>query len=174
MENLQRFQEHLDELNKFFSSLHNFIDVINTARVDKLAGGARTARAIINKYKMMTPEELQPKKKCQMDRIFLSALKLRGYYLVAQELAATYVDVSQKYIMPGVNQVDRLSLTEADELSEISIQRKLKAIQDFAEGAMTKIDDLANKRKKKLQDELMVKRGEAEEAPELINGAENL
>lgn len=39
---------------------------------------------------------------------------------------------------------------------------------------MTKIDDLANKRKKKLQDELMVKRGEAEEAPELINGAENL
>jgi hypothetical protein len=93
-----------------------------------------------------------------------SALKLRGYYLVAQELAATYVDVSQKYIMPGVNQVDRLSLTEADELSEISIQRKVKAIQDFAEGAMTKIDDLANKRKKRLQDELMVKRGEAEEA----------
>ena len=61
-----------------------------------------------------------------MDRIFLSALKLRGYYLVAQELAATYVDVSQKYIMPGVNQVDRLSLTEADELSEFNIQRKLK------------------------------------------------
>jgi hypothetical protein len=58
-------------------------------------------------------------------------------------MADTYVDVSVKYIIPGVNKVDRLSLTSDTGLSEIALQDKVNAVERFAREAQKEITTLA-------------------------------
>ena len=68
---------------------------------------------------------------------------MRGYYLVAKAMADTYVDVSAKYIILGVNKVDRLSLTSDVELSETALRNKISAVERFAREAQNEITKLA-------------------------------
>ena len=58
-------------------------------------------------------------------------------------MADTYVDVSGKYIIPGVNKVDRLSLTSDVELSETALRNKISAVERFAREAQNEITKLA-------------------------------
>ncbi len=37
---------------------------------------------------------------------------LRGYFNIVFEVSGLYVEISRKYIMPGVNQIDKLGLTQ--------------------------------------------------------------
>ena len=65
----------------------------------------------------------------------MDALQLRGHYLVAGELASVYVDVSRKHIMPGVDEIDRLSVVTGDGNSHKLARAKARAIQDYARKA---------------------------------------
>ena len=75
----------------------------------------------------------------------MDALQLRGHYLVAGELASVYVDVSHKHIMPGVNEIDRLGVTNGEGSSQMTARAKAKAIQDYARKAQADINAKAAK-----------------------------
>lgn len=70
----------------------------------------------------------------------MDALKLKGHYIVAREVSLTYVEVSQKYIMPGVNTVDRLHVTG---LSTDPTLSKANEIGHYASKAASEIRELA-------------------------------
>lgn len=72
----------------------------------------------------------------------VDALKLRGSYLVAGELASVYVDISKKHIMPGVNAVERLGLG-TDENSNITPAQKSSQILKHARKAQSEISSKA-------------------------------
>jgi hypothetical protein len=58
-------------------------------------------------------------------------------------MADTYVEVSSKYIIPGVNKVDRLSLNSDVELSESALQNKISAVEHYSRDAQKKVSALA-------------------------------
>ena len=62
-----------------------------------------------------------------------------------REISGAYVEVSKKYIMPGVNRVGQLSLTDSSTVSQVQVEAKTKQIAAFAETAQQKINELANK-----------------------------
>ena len=72
----------------------------------------------------------------------MDALQLRGHYLVAGELASVYVDVSRKHIMPGVNEIDGLSVMTGDGNSHKLARAKARAIQDYARKAQVVIGEM--------------------------------
>ena len=72
------------------------------------------------------------------------ALKLRGFYLVVQEMARTYVDVSNKYIIPGVRKMDRLSVSSEFEMSQQELEQKIGVVRQFSEQAQKEVQQLAN------------------------------
>jgi hypothetical protein len=91
------------------------------------------------------PETREAPKQDRMEMMLIYSLTLRGYYAVMREISGTYAEVSKKYIMPGVNQVDQLSLTDSSTVSQVQIEAKTKQIAAFAETAQQKINELANK-----------------------------
>lgn len=144
MNNLQQFQEHLSSLVTFFTQIHTFVEQTYELRAQDFIASATTSRQLIDD----TPEsERAAQKQRRMEDLLVDSLKLRGYYSVLREIAGTYVEVSRKHIIPGVNQVDRLSLTDEEgaEVSKARIQAKTKQIADFAEDAQKKINELADK-----------------------------
>ena len=74
----------------------------------------------------------------------VDALKLRGSYLVAGELASVYVDISRKHIMPGVNAVERLGIG-SEENSQATTAQKLNHILKHARKAQSEISVKAEK-----------------------------
>jgi hypothetical protein len=83
----------------------------------------------------MSPEKIEEEKKAYMDSLLLDALKLRSHYAVAGEIAATYVEVSRKHIIKGINEVDSLGIMGNEENSREETERKTKAITDYARKA---------------------------------------
>jgi len=59
-------------------------------------------------------------------------------------MADTYVEVSAKYIMPGVNRIDRLSLPGAKELSREERAQKITEVGELAMQARRDVKLLAN------------------------------
>ena len=79
-----------------------------------------------------------------MQELLVDALKLRGSYLVAGELASVYVDVSKKHIMPGVNAVERLGLGSGED-SQMSPTQRIDKILKSARKAQSEISTKAEK-----------------------------
>src|SRR5947209_19453628 len=50
-----------------------------------------------------------------------------------REISRRYVEGSKKYIVPGVNQVDQLTLTDSESVSKIQTEAKTKQIAAFVE-----------------------------------------
>jgi hypothetical protein len=59
-------------------------------------------------------------------------------------MAVTYTEVSTKYIMPGVNKIDRLSLPDAKELSPQERAQKVAEVGQLAKEARRNVKLLAN------------------------------
>ncbi len=168
MVNLSEFQKELSELVRFFDSLYNFVDTTYKTQGQDFLRSAGNLKTMLDD---VPAEERAAFKQARMDDMMVASLKLRGYYAVMREISGTYVEVSRKFIMPGVNQVDQLSLTDSSSVSQRQISAKIKQISEFAEMSQGKISELANKRKKGLQDQLMKKQGEAEEVGYMIEQA---
>ena len=79
-----------------------------------------------------------------MQDLLVDALKLRGSYLVAGELASVYVDISKKHIMPGVNAVERLGLGSGED-SQMSPTQRISQILKSARKAQSEISTKAEK-----------------------------
>lgn len=147
-ENLYQFQQELSELVRFFDVLYNFVDTTYRTQGEDFPRSAGNLKTMLDH---VPAEERAAFKQARMDDMMVASLKLRGYYAVMREMSGTCVEVSRKFIMPGVNQVDQLSLTDSSSVSQ-------SQISNFAGTAQAKINELANKRKKGLQDQLMKKR----------------
>ena len=79
-----------------------------------------------------------------MQDLLVDALKLRGNYLVAGELASVYVDISKKHIMPGVSAVERLGLGSGED-SQMSPTQRINLILKSARKAQSEISTKAEK-----------------------------
>jgi hypothetical protein len=73
----------------------------------------------------------------------IDALQLRGFYLVAQAMATTYVDISAHYIIPGVKQVDLLGIASEEEVPESMFQSKIESLERYSQEAQSKINNIA-------------------------------
>ena len=79
-----------------------------------------------------------------MQELLVDALKLRGSYLVAGELASVYVDISKKHIMPGVNAVERLGIGTGGD-SQMSPTQRIDQVLKGARKAQSEIRTKAEK-----------------------------
>ena len=79
-----------------------------------------------------------------MQDLLVDALKLRGNYLVAGELASVYVDISKKHIMPGLNAVERLGLRSGED-SQMSPNQTIGQILKSARKAQSEISTESEK-----------------------------
>ena len=59
-------------------------------------------------------------------------------------MADTYTEVSAKYILPGVNTINRLSLPEAQKLTKDERAEKVSEVGDMARQAKEAVKRLAN------------------------------
>jgi hypothetical protein len=69
---------------------------------------------------------------------------LKGYYLVAKSMADTYTEVSAGYIIPGVNQIERLSLPETKNLTKEERVAKISEVGHLAQTAKDEVKRIAN------------------------------
>lgn len=79
-----------------------------------------------------------------LQQLRVKALELKGFYLVAQAMANTYVEVSTKYIIPGVTRIDRLSLPSSTNMSPTERSQKITEVGELARQARKDVKLLAN------------------------------
>jgi hypothetical protein len=71
---------------------------------------------------------------------------IRGYFSVASEVARLYRDISREYIIPGVNLVDKLGLSQVvDDRGNHETVRRNQELEQYKENAVHKIRELAGK-----------------------------
>ncbi|CAH0025619.1 unnamed protein product [Clonostachys rhizophaga] len=93
----------------------------------------------------------------------MEALELKARYFVANAMTTTYVEVSKRYIMPGVAQTDRLSLPDAPNMSKEERMQKNKEVNQLAKEARLNVTRLANACRDQYVATMSEKRGEIEE-----------
>ncbi|RYP21036.1 hypothetical protein DL765_002443 [Monosporascus sp. GIB2] len=167
VKHLQHFCENLDELAAFFTHLQSFIEDMDKSRVDPFSTMATTTKALVERSKQEMSEAARARKervkKKKLQDLTFKALELKGYYLVAQAMANTYVEVSKKHIIPGVNQVERLSLPDAKSLSKEERAAKIEEVGNFAKTARREVTQVADARKRELISAMNNNRGPIEE-----------
>ncbi|MCJ1294579.1 hypothetical protein MMC34_006137 [Xylographa carneopallida] len=88
----------------------------------------------------------------QKQTLLTSTLMVRGYFSVVFDIAKVYTEVSRKHIMPGMNLVDRLGLTDpADPDYANELEREKVALRDYSSKAMVEIQELAGRRQFELK-----------------------
>ncbi|KAI1636452.1 hypothetical protein F4809DRAFT_609608 [Biscogniauxia mediterranea] len=141
VKHLQGFCEKLDELGAFFTQLSDFVEDMDRSRVDPFSTTARTTKALGDRAKQEKSETARARKekvkKKKLEDLKLKALELKGYYLVVKVMADTYVEVSAKHIIPGVKEVDKLSLLGAKNLSKKERAAKITEVGKRAEPGNT-------------------------------------
>ncbi|RYO89200.1 hypothetical protein DL766_003606 [Monosporascus sp. MC13-8B] len=162
VKHLQHFCENLDELAAFFTQLQSFIEDMEKSRVDPFSTMATTTKALGDRAKQETSEAARARKE-RVKKRKLHGLELKGYYLVAQTMANTYVEVSKKHIIPGVNRVERLSLPDAKSLSKEERAAKIAEVGKFARTARREVTQVADARKRELINAMNNNRGPIEE-----------
>ncbi|KAI1490361.1 hypothetical protein F5X96DRAFT_679156 [Biscogniauxia mediterranea] len=171
VKHLQGFCEKLDELGAFFTQLSDFVEDMDRSRVDPFSTTATTTKALGDRAKQEKSEAARARKekvkKKKLEELKLKALELKGYYLVVKVMADTYVEVSAEHIIPGVKEVDKLSLLGTQNLSKEERAAKITEVGIRAREAKVKVKQLANARKSEMIDAMAVDRGDIEEIGEL-------
>ena len=143
--NLTEFRNNLGELVRFFSGLHTLISTVDATNVQGFLSAVETGRSMAADSDGVDAQTLEDEKKYHMDSLMLDALKLRGHYAVAGEISATYVEVSQKHIIKGVNAIDALSSMSVEGASREDTKKKTVEITNYARKAQSAISALAEK-----------------------------
>jgi uncharacterized phage infection (PIP) family protein YhgE len=98
---------------------------------------------------------------------------VRGSYTAIGELADAYVQISERHILPGVTQVNRLMSTSLQQASsQVSIADKIKQINTYARKAQSDASRIADQRRKKIQNQLYDKERIIDEAGAILEGYE--
>ncbi|KAK4164124.1 hypothetical protein QBC43DRAFT_238193 [Cladorrhinum sp. PSN259] len=168
---LQDFCAHLDQLTTFFAKIHDHVQVIDEMRVDSFIRSAGTANELGDRIR--NPEtndstrlRLEKLMERNLAEIKVEALELKGHYLVANVMTTTYVEVSKRYIMPGVARIDRLSLLDTTPMSKEARVQKIEEVGQLAKEARMNISRLANARRDQYAASMSQRRGEIEEMEE--------
>lgn len=173
VKHLQLFCIKLDQLTNFFTEMQTYIDDLDRNRVDqfsqtahtvkKMAGlstGSEDPNRVVSEHVLLRREKVKQKK---LDQLKLKALELKGYYLVVQAMANTYTEVSNKYIIPGVGKIDRLSLPDANDISPEERDKKITEVGELATQARKGVKLLANARREQFLTAMAEHRGAIEE-----------
>lgn len=81
---------------------------------------------------------------CSIQRLLLRAISLRGHYAVTREISGVYVDVSRKHILPEVDLVERLGLTQPEGQTKDNAEKALE-LDEYATKALKEINFSAEK-----------------------------
>ncbi|KAF8543660.1 hypothetical protein BDD12DRAFT_874098 [Trichophaea hybrida] len=88
----------------------------------------------------------------QKRNLMACALSIQCYFSVISEISSTYVQVSKKHIMPGVNFIDELALTKATTGHEY--HEKAHRLETWAADSKHEIEDVANARQDSIMNDL--------------------
>ncbi|KAF8244013.1 hypothetical protein K440DRAFT_636553 [Wilcoxina mikolae CBS 423.85] len=130
LHNLTDLKGDLEDLHSFFRTLHQEIENINKTRVPKFI---KLAGQPVNETTEPTDKRLEGLRR--------EVLRLSGFYTRAGEKSSTYVTVSRKHIMPGINKVNGLNKLDKDAIDE-----KVKLIVEYSKAAEKDILELARQR----------------------------
>ncbi|KAE8445514.1 hypothetical protein EG329_013277 [Mollisiaceae sp. DMI_Dod_QoI] len=76
---------------------------------------------------------------------------LRGYFNIVFEVSGLYVEISRKYIMPGVNQIDKLGLTQcSDSPNSHEAVLRNEDLTKYRDDAIAEIKKLAENKQRAL------------------------
>ncbi|KAL9632902.1 MAG: hypothetical protein Q9164_005020 [Protoblastenia rupestris] len=91
--------------------------------------------------------------RCVLKEIRHDAHKVRSSYIVAGEFAATYLQISEKHILPGVAQVNRL-MVQITQDNRMNVADKVKKINGYARKAQSEVSQLATERRERVREKL--------------------
>ncbi|CZR69597.1 uncharacterized protein PAC_19497 [Phialocephala subalpina] len=87
----------------------------------------------------------------QKQLLMTTTSTIRGYFSIVFDVSQLYVEISRKYIMPGVNLIDELGLTQASDNPESrEIISRNERLVEYKDGAVTEIRKLAENKKRSL------------------------
>ncbi|GAB1316333.1 hypothetical protein MFIFM68171_06543 [Madurella fahalii] len=153
---LQQFCEKLERLSQFFTLVYHHVDAMDQVRLRAFVAEATTTKALGDRLVEAQArggsriKDYETLKQRKFEELKLRALELKGYYLVAHAMADTYVEVSGKHITPGVETVDRLSLSDERQISKEERANKVAEVGRSAAEAKTAVTKLANARKREM------------------------
>ncbi len=74
----------------------------------------------------------------------MDALNLKGSYVIAEEMASVYVDISRQDITPALNYFEHLSLVDNED-TQFTPGQKMREMVDYAQKARATISAKAEK-----------------------------
>ncbi|KAF8846820.1 hypothetical protein BDZ45DRAFT_755587 [Acephala macrosclerotiorum] len=87
----------------------------------------------------------------QKQLLMNTTFMIRGHFSIVFEVSRLYVEISRKYIMPGVDLIDELGLTQvSDNPENPEIVSRNKRLAEYREGAVAKIRKLAEDKQRSL------------------------
>ncbi|KAL9595180.1 MAG: hypothetical protein Q9219_006603 [cf. Caloplaca sp. 3 TL-2023] len=149
--NLIEFQDHISHIQRFFAQVHEHISVIDTTYLTDFVESADKLAQLPSSSSEQ--EAYQRKQQYYLEEIRDDAEKLRKSYIAAGELASTYVHVSEKYIFPGVTEVNRLMI-KGSQNNKMDVNDKVKVINGYARKAMSEVSKIAAERRENVRDML--------------------
>lgn len=163
--NLNEFQDHIIHIRRFFTQIHEHVTTIDSTYLadfvhsaDKLAQLPSTSSE---------REDHQRTQRYFLEEISNDATKLRESYIAAGEFASTYIKVSEKYIWPGVQEVNRLMLQNSRD-NGIDVRAKVKVINRYARNAQSEISKIATERREAVRNKLWDTKRPLEDLGEVI------
>ncbi|KAL2163035.1 hypothetical protein VTH06DRAFT_6871 [Thermothelomyces fergusii] len=87
--------------------------------------------------------------------IYHSAITIRAYFGVFHDIASMWVDLSQDYIMPGVNMVEQLGLHDGngkDKSDADALRAKVARLEKWSHDSMKSIHDISRQKREEMLD----------------------
>ncbi|KAL9591785.1 MAG: hypothetical protein Q9179_007373 [Wetmoreana sp. 5 TL-2023] len=194
IDNLTNFQENVTLLRRFFNDIHNRISVIDQTHVANFLDSADRLATIEASDQKDVEEERRtyylkvstrrisfqilpsaPSNASHADNNFSQeiqhdAFSLQASYAIVSELSSTYVLISKKHVLPGVQEVNRLMLRTSQDQSISTVEEKVKQINVFARRAQSEISSLATARRERIKHQLVDMERKITDAGETLDG----
>ena len=160
--NLTYFLARLEKLLRLFSGLYQFLEVILEGPTQEYVAHVKKILAIDE----VLPWENQEKRHAQIKSLkdvsegkenellatpdlitqdlLVDASSLKGSYVIAEEMASVYVDISRQDITPALNYFEHLSLVE-NQHAQFTPGQKVREMMDYAQKARATISAKAEK-----------------------------
>ncbi|KAL8708965.1 MAG: hypothetical protein Q9225_007523, partial [Loekoesia sp. 1 TL-2023] len=160
------FSHHITHIRRFFAQIHEHVATIDCTY---LTDFVESADKLAQLPSTSSEQEIyQRRQQYYLEEIREDAEKLRESYVAAGEFASTYVEVSEKYIWPGVKEVNRLMLQGSRD-NGMDVTAKVNAINRYARKAQSEVSKIATERREGVRNKLWDTKRPFEDLDEAID-----
>ncbi|KAK6354159.1 hypothetical protein TWF730_008572 [Orbilia blumenaviensis] len=142
---LRELNKYIEKISNFFIKMYNYVE----GTMGRLKEFKQETEDIMKKANSRTEEENDQYKNFAT----MAALELQGRFALINNIAGVYAELSEKYIMPGITEMQ--GLTYGDD--EDHKAEKVDAIREWGEKAVADIEALVSVTNSRIEDAVFKK-----------------